>query len=291
LRGLPIALVIVLASRLAAAGGSKVVGVTPPAGPAEMPAAPADGSPIARIAAIAGAALPVAQALAAPVVRSAADLNALAEAARARFAKVDGANVPPLAMLTVEPVAQTTSSGFGWRDDPFRHNRRYHPGTDFRARSGTPVLAAGDGKVIYAARMHGYGNVIFIDHGGGVVTRYGHLRRIQIKRGAQVTAGQQIGLVGMTGRATGPHLHFEVRLDGRPVDPIEAMAIAQLERDTPIVGHVAMYALVPAIQREVGEALPPRSRSTHVVTSSHRHHHHHPRPERRGHSKRAKPVS
>ena len=262
--------------------------MTPPAGPAEVPAAPAEASPIARIAAIAGVGLPAAQALAAPIERTAAELSALADAARARLAKVDGANVPPLAMLTVEPVAQTTSSGFGWRDDPFRHNRRYHPGTDFRAQSGTPVLAAGDGKVIYAARMHGYGNVIFIDHGGGVVMRYGHLRRIQIKRGAQVAAGQQIGLVGMTGRATGPHLHYEVRLDGRPVDPIEAMAIAQLERDAPLVGEVARYALIPAIQRQVGEALPPRS--THAVARSHRHHHH-PRPERRGRAKHAQPVS
>src|SRR6266550_1633475 len=114
--------------------------------------------------------------------------------------------IPDLTILTTEPVPDTQSSGFGWRDDPFRHTQRFHSGTDFRADPGTPVLAAGDGIVKFVGRQGGYGNVIYVDHGGGVVTLYGHLRKIEAKTGDPITAGSRIGQVGMTGRATGPHL-------------------------------------------------------------------------------------
>lgn len=159
-----------------------------------------------------------------------------------------GITIPDLSVLTTEPVANIESSGFGWRDDPFRHDRRYHRGTDFHAKAGTPVLAAGDGVVVFAGRQSGYGNVVYVDHGGGVVTRYAHLRRIETRKDSPVTAGERIGQVGSTGRATGPHLHFEIRLDGRAVDPVTAMTVADLERQSPEAGQLAAFALLPEIQ-------------------------------------------
>ena len=165
-----------------------------------------------------------------------------------------GAGVPDLTDLTKPPIADTQSSGFGWRDDPIHHNPRFHEGTDFRADPGTPVLAAGDGTVIYAGRLGGYGNVVYVDHGGGLITRYAHLRKIETRSGAIVTAGDRIGQVGSTGRATGPHLHFEVRIDGRAVDPVTALLVASLQRELPPVGWVAALALSPALQAKSHDA-------------------------------------
>ena len=158
---------------------------------------------------------------------------------------------PDLTILTTEPIADTESSGFGWRDDPIRHDERFHSGTDYRADPGTNVRAAGDGVVVFAGRMGGYGNLIAIDHGGGVVTRYAHLQKILAKKGDAIAAGTHIGEVGRTGRATGPHLHFEILLDGRPVDPVMAMAVAGLERDHPEAGRLAAFALVPELQKHL----------------------------------------
>jgi len=159
--------------------------------------------------------------------------------------------IPDLTVLTAQPIAEMAmeeSSGFGWRDDPIRHDRRYHGGTDFRAKHGTPVVVAGDGRVVFAGRQGGYGNVVYVDHGGGLVTRYGHLSRIETTKDATLVAGQKLGQVGCTGRCTGPHLHFEVRLDGRAVDPVTAMAVADLEREAPLAGKLAAFALSPEIQ-------------------------------------------
>jgi murein DD-endopeptidase MepM/ murein hydrolase activator NlpD len=194
----------------------------------------------------------------------------------AKLAVHAGVTIPDLSILTTDPVANTESSGFGWRDDPLRHDRRYHRGADFRAKPGTPVLAAGDGVVVFAGRQSGYGNVIYVDHGGGVVTRYAHLRRIETRKDQAVTAGERIGQVGSTGRATGPHLHFEIRLDGRAVDPVTAMTVAELEREQPEAGRLAAFALVPEIQAQVRDAT--ESRGTHPSG---------PRPDRRGRVKRA----
>ncbi|MCX5741341.1 MAG: M23 family metallopeptidase [Proteobacteria bacterium] len=161
--------------------------------------------------------------------------------------------VANLAILTTEPLADqlSKSSGYGWRSDPIHHNRRFHHGTDMRAPHGTPVMVAGDGVVVFAGRQGGYGNVIYVDHGGGIVTRYGHLQHIDTRSAASVTAGQRIGRVGSSGRATGPHLHFEVRIDGRDVDPITAMSVADLQRTSPELGRIAAYALSPELQRNV----------------------------------------
>jgi murein DD-endopeptidase MepM/ murein hydrolase activator NlpD len=159
-----------------------------------------------------------------------------------------GLDIPSMRMLTTEPVERTESSGYGWREDPIKKRQRFHQGTDFRARRGTPVLAAGAGVVTVAGPRGGYGNFIYVDHGGGVVTRYAHLRRIEVRLGAEVIAGQRIGQVGSTGRATGPHLHFEVRLHERAVDPVTAMLVAELQREAPTAGKLAAYALSPELQ-------------------------------------------
>ena len=111
------------------------------------------------------------------------------------------------------------SSGFGNRTDPFTGRQAFHPGIDFPWPTGTTVLSAGAGKVVYVGQINGYGNVIDIDHGGGIVTRYGHLSAFLINQGAIVTTGTPIARVGSTGRSTGPHLHFEVRRNDAPVDP------------------------------------------------------------------------
>jgi len=154
-----------------------------------------------------------------------------------------------LAVLTSTPLGgNEESSGFGWRDDPIRHTRRFHSGTDFRADPGTPVFAAGTGVVVFAGRQGGYGNCVYVDHGGGVVTLYAHLRRIETKKDAAVAAGDRIGQVGSTGRTTGPHLHFEVRLEGRPVSPITAMSVAAMQREDPEAARLAALALAPEVQ-------------------------------------------
>jgi len=187
-----------------------------------------------------------------------------------------GIVVPDLTVLTIEPVARTESSGFGWRDDPIRHTRSFHSGTDFRGKPGTPVLAAGDGVVAFCGRLGGYGNVIDINHGGGVITRYAHLRRIATRKDAAVTAGTTIGEVGSTGRTTGPHLHFEVRLDGAPVSPIAAMTVATLQRESPFAGRLAALALAPELQATAESVVdPPRQRARPDQ-----------RPDRPGHGKR-----
>ncbi len=117
------------------------------------------------------------------------------------------------------------SSGFGGRQHPILGNWRQHKGTDYAAAMGTPVRAIGDGIVISAGRMSGYGNVIDIRHRNGYVSRYGHLSRFgkNIREGTRVTMGSTIGYVGMTGMATGPHLHFEIRVNGVPRDPRVAL--------------------------------------------------------------------
>jgi len=191
--------------------------------------------------------------------------------------------LPDLTMLSTDPVAHTASSGFGWRDDPIRHTRSFHSGTDFRGQPGTPVLAAGPGVVVFCGRLGGYGNAIDIDHGGGVVTRYAHLRRIETKKGAVITAGDTIGQVGSTGRTTGPHPHFEVRLDGSPVSPIAAMSVAALQRESPLAGRLAALSLSPELQATAeSDVDPPKQRARPGQRPAQRP----ARPERPGRAKR-----
>jgi murein DD-endopeptidase MepM/ murein hydrolase activator NlpD len=111
------------------------------------------------------------------------------------------------------------TSGFGIRSDPFLGRPAMHTGLDFRASTGDPVRATANGKVVSAGWSGGYGRMVEIDHGNGLSTRYGHLSEIGVKVGETVKIGQVIGEVGSTGRSTGPHLHYETRIDGEAVDP------------------------------------------------------------------------
>jgi len=111
------------------------------------------------------------------------------------------------------------TSGFGVRSDPFLGRPAMHTGLDFRAQTGDPVRATANGKVVSSGWSGGYGRMVEIDHGNGLSTRYGHLSEINVKVGDTVKIGQVIGEVGSTGRSTGPHLHYETRIDGEAVDP------------------------------------------------------------------------
>ncbi|PZQ23747.1 MAG: M23 family peptidase [Sphingopyxis macrogoltabida] len=111
------------------------------------------------------------------------------------------------------------SSGFGYRSDPFSGAGAMHAGLDFRGPIGTPILAAAPGRVSFVGQKSGYGNVVEVDHGQGILTRYAHLSGFTTKVGSHVGAGEQIAKMGSTGRSTGSHLHFEVRLNGVAVNP------------------------------------------------------------------------
>jgi murein DD-endopeptidase MepM/ murein hydrolase activator NlpD len=103
----------------------------------------------------------------------------------------------------------------------------YHKGQDIAAPTGTPINATADGVVVVAGWVKGYGNGIYIDHGNGITTRYGHLSRIDVVVGQTVKQGGHLGLVGSTGRSTGPHLHYEVRVNGQPTSPLNYLPAVQ----------------------------------------------------------------
>ena len=111
------------------------------------------------------------------------------------------------------------SSSFGWRLDPFNGHKAFHEGLDFPADVGTPIYAAAGGIVTVAEQTPDYGKLIKIDHGSGLETRYAHASRLLVKVGDRVEKGQEIAEVGSTGRSTGPHLHYEIRLEGNALDP------------------------------------------------------------------------
>lgn len=117
--------------------------------------------------------------------------------------------------------AAYSSSSYGWRIDPMSGHRAFHEGLDFPAAVGTAVYAAADGIVTTAVHSPDYGNLLKIEHGAGLETRYAHNSRLLAKPGDRVTKGQKIALIGNTGRSTGPHLHYEIRLNGNPLDPRE----------------------------------------------------------------------
>ena len=116
-------------------------------------------------------------------------------------------------------VAHITSN-YGWRRDPFDPSKsNFHGGLDLKGAEGSPIRAQRDGVVTFSGKRGGYGNLVVIDHGNGLETRYGHCSRLDVKAGDPVTAGQHIAAVGHTGHATGPHLHLEARQDGKRFDP------------------------------------------------------------------------
>jgi len=120
---------------------------------------------------------------------------------------------------SVSPTKGWMTSAFGYRTSPFTGNREFHRGLDIAGRVGTPVIAPADGTVRFSGTNGGLGVTVTLRHGFGIETRYGHLQEASLSRGDKVTRGQQIGLLGSTGRSTGPHLHYQVEVDGKPVNP------------------------------------------------------------------------
>jgi murein DD-endopeptidase MepM/ murein hydrolase activator NlpD len=151
---------------------------------------------------------------AAGLQQASASLAAQIRSAQATSSYSAPGDTTPSAAGFIWPVNGPVTSGFGWRWG------RMHEGIDIGAGDGTPIRAAAAGRVVYAGWMSGYGNLVAIDHGGGVSTAYGHQSSIAAGLGQVVSQGQTIGYVGCTGHCFGPHLHFEVRINGSPVDPL-----------------------------------------------------------------------
>jgi len=120
---------------------------------------------------------------------------------------------------SISPTDGYRSSNYGWREDPFTNEKSFHAGLDVATSFGNPVVATADGSVIQVGYDGTFGNCIIIDHGNGITTLYGHLSKILVRSGQQVKRGDQIGLVGHSGRAQGDHVHYEVRVNGKPVNP------------------------------------------------------------------------
>jgi len=125
---------------------------------------------------------------------------------------------------SVWPVAGWLSSYYGTRKDPFTNDKDFHPGLDISADYGQPVVATGDATVSAAGPNGAYGNMVMLDHGFGIVTKYGHLSRLAVADGQQVKRGDVIGYVGSTGRSTGSHLHYEIWMNGRLTNPMTLLA-------------------------------------------------------------------
>lgn len=127
------------------------------------------------------------------------------------------------------PVIASTpvriGSQFGYRRDPFTRRSRFHSGVDIKAAHGDPVGASFPGTVQFAGWYYGYGNLVIVDHGGGVTTYYAHLSEFEIEVGERVQRGTVVGYAGRTGRATSPHLHYELRIDNSPVNPLQPVAL------------------------------------------------------------------
>jgi murein DD-endopeptidase MepM/ murein hydrolase activator NlpD len=136
---------------------------------------------------------------------------------------VDRRNALAAATPSIWPAHGWLSSSVGRRTDPITGGADFHRGLDISADAGSPVYATADGTVTHSAREGAYGNLITIDHGYGLETRYGHLSKYEVKSGDHVKRGQIVGRVGSTGRATGPHLHYEVRVNGRLLNPLQLL--------------------------------------------------------------------
>jgi murein DD-endopeptidase MepM/ murein hydrolase activator NlpD len=154
--------------------------------------------------------------------------------ARFKAARTALASAPVHLPLT---NTERISSPFGNRKDPFTGRLAFHPGVDFPNPNGTTVMAAGAGVVSFVGQISGYGNAIEIDHGGGLITRYGHLSSFIAQKGDKVVAGTPIARVGSTGRSTGPHLHFEFRRNDVAIDPMQFINVGKrLKRFTSAIG-------------------------------------------------------
>ncbi|WP_066796440.1 M23 family metallopeptidase [Sphingomonas soli] len=135
--------------------------------------------------------------------------------------KLDMLEQTVISIPSMQPVERLVfTSSYGVRSDPFRGTAAMHAGVDIPGAIGTPIYATADGVISHAGRQGGYGNLVQINHGRGIETRYGHLSKILVAGNTRVKRGQMIGLMGSTGRSTGSHLHYEVRVDGKAVNPI-----------------------------------------------------------------------
>lgn len=131
-------------------------------------------------------------------------------------------------MPSTWPVEGRLTDGFGDRRNPFGgYSSEFHTGQDIATNYGTPVTATANGIVTFTGYQNGYGQLVVIDHGGGLTTRYGHLSRIDAAVGQNITRGDALGRVGSSGRSTGPHLHYEIRINDEPVDPRQYLPISE----------------------------------------------------------------
>ncbi len=141
--------------------------------------------------------------------------------------QLDAPERTAISIPSMQPVSNLhLTSSFGVRSDPFRGTAAMHAGVDIPGPIGTPIYATADGIVARAERSGGYGNLVEVNHGKGIETRYGHLSRILVAENTKVTRGQLIGLMGSTGRSTGSHLHYEVRIEGRAVNPMPYLQVS-----------------------------------------------------------------
>jgi murein DD-endopeptidase MepM/ murein hydrolase activator NlpD len=155
------------------------------------------------------------------VTPAVANTNTGFHALFATWSRMDNVQKGVLSIPSQQPIGRfILTSVFGVRSDPFEGSARMHAGLDMAAPHGTPVYATADGIVARAGHSNGYGNLVDIDHGRGIHTRYGHLSAILVSENSRVHRGDLIGRVGSTGRSTGNHLHYEVRLDDRAINPL-----------------------------------------------------------------------
>ncbi|MBV9840840.1 MAG: M23 family metallopeptidase [Sphingomonadaceae bacterium] len=214
-----------------------------------LPALAIAGAPAAAAAADIGSAfgpVPAANAAVsqAPFVQPAA--NGGFHALFAKWSRMDNIQKGAISIPSAQPVSRfILTSFFGVRADPFEGSARMHAGLDMAAPAGTPVYATADGVVAHAGPSNGYGNLVEIDHGRGVHTRYGHLSAVLVAENSRVHRGDLIGRVGSTGRSTGPHLHYEVRLDDRAINPLPFLQGASylMAMKDPSANNVAQVAL------------------------------------------------
>lgn len=150
------------------------------------------------------------------------------------------------------PKYTRVSSPFGYRNGVFVKGAEFHKGVDLAAPTGSPILAARDGKILYAQWSNSFGNWIQIDHGGGITTRYGHASKLLVSAGQTVKAGQQIALVGSTGNSTGPHLHFEVQVNGVPKNPLNYVSSKDKAVSTPTTSQKTPSASKNSQQKSPG---------------------------------------
>ena len=162
---------------------------------------------------------------------------------------------------TQRPVsAGVLGSAFGWRIDPITGGSALHTGLDFQADSGAPILAAAGGIVVTQEYHSAYGNMVEVDHGNELITRYAHASRVLVKKGDLIKRGQKIAEVGTTGRSTGPHLHFEVWVEGVPQDPQKFLNAGSALPATQVAGAVVRSQAIPAPPTGAPDLRPPGQR-------------------------------